>query len=195
MQQQATLPRCSNPFWEIGPTWVDGERGRTLRRLWDPNDYGETVAADMMEVVAATEVLLRRQGLQFAGGANRYFQGLIDFIAARLESPYGALEWRRPATAKPKGWTDDDERIWLEWLDMRIFTPESWTHWVMEAVFGRRGSRIWEEGAGRWREEWRTYAPYYVARSRDILQEIDPRPWEEESAVWTTGTSGEEERR
>lgn len=189
------LPTCHNPFWEVGPTWVDGERGRTLRRLWDPNDYGETIAADLMAVVSALKEFLRGRRLLLTGGTHPVFQSLVDYVSVRLEDPYGIVEWtKRPALLK--GWSEEDERIWIEWLDRAILTPENWNRHVMEPVFGRRGERVWEEAAGQWRSEWRAYAMQFVSRSRDILQEIDPRPWED-SADWgvSTAVAGEEEWR
>ena len=173
--------------------WVDGERGRALRRLWDPTDYGETIAADLMAVVSATHAFMRGRGLQMTGGGNALFQALVDFIIARLEAPYAVLSWSGRG-AKPRGWTDDDERIWIEWLDTTVLTPENWQRHVMEPVFGRRGCRIWEEPVNRWRDEWRSYSVYFVTRSRDILQEIDPRPWEE-SDGGSAPVVGEEEWR
>jgi hypothetical protein len=173
--------------------WVDGERGRALRRLWDPTDYGETIAADLMAVVSATHAFMRGRGLQMTGGGNALFQALVDFIIARLEAPYAVLSWSGRG-AKPRGWTDDDERIWIEWLDTTVLTPENWQRHVMEPVFGRRECRIWEEPVNRWRDEWRSYSVYFVTRSRDILQEIDPRPWEE-SDGGSAPVVGEEEWR
>ena len=194
-QQQQQLPTCANPFWEVGPSWVDGERGRTLRRLWEQNDYGETIAADLMAIVSTTNTFLRGRDLQLAGGPSVLFHALVDFVIARLEDPYGALEWSGNRNKKPKGWSDEDERIWMEWLDSLVLTPENWKRYVMEPVFGRRDRRIWEESAGRWRDEWRTYCLYFVARSRDILQEIDPRPWGEEDMAGPAAAGDEEWRR
>lgn len=198
-QNQHTLPTCVNPFWEVGSAWVDGEQGRTLRRLWDPNDYGETIAADLMVVVSTIQTFLQGQGLQVAGGANALFHGLIDFIIARLENPYATLTWRGGEGRhhlKPRGWTEEDERIWMEWLDTEVLTPENWQRHVMELVFGRRGGRVWEESAGHWRDEWRMYSAYFVIRNRDILQAIDPRSWEEtDGAAAGIPTFGEEEWR
>lgn len=174
------------PFQQVGKGWVDGERGRYLRSLWAPNPYEEIVALDLMRIVAATEAHLKKYGLCFAIPTDNVFQALVDFLRTRLESPLERVRGPRRKVTQPTGWKEEDERIWIEWLEQMVLTSVTWNR-ICDGPTRSKG--IWEEAAGRWREEWLSYLPYYVERSRDILQEIDPRPWED-SSDWNGGATG-----
>jgi hypothetical protein len=181
------------PFQKVGAGWVDGERGRYLRSLWAPNPYEEIVAGDLMRIVAATDAHLRRYGIRFAIPTDSVFQALVDFLRTRLESPYREVQGPRRKVTRPKEWTEEDDRIWMEWLEQTVLTSVVWNR-ICDGPTRSKG--VWEEAAGAWREEWLSYLPYYVGRSWDILERIDPRPIEE--TEWSGGkvsAAGEEEWR
>jgi len=179
----------TTPFQEVGAGWVDGERGRYLRSLWIPTEYEEVIATDLMRITAGIQARLARWGLRLAVTGDALFQALVDFVQLQIESPYRSVRGPRRKVVRPSGWTEDDDRIWIEWLETSVLAPDAWTR-----ICGEEMS-IWEESIPQWRREWLSYLPYFVARSRDILQEIDPRPWVEEENGVPVAHGDEEWRR
>lgn len=82
--------------------------------------------------------------------------------------------------SKPKGWADNHEAIWIQWLEHTI-PLDLWDMLVIYPVFGEN-ERIWEAGIEGWRSEIYTFMPFWFERSMSRFEEIDPTalPDEEE---------------
>ena len=160
--------------------WIDGERGRSLRSLYEPTDDEEIVAADLSVMTGRLWALLerRKDGLMWSLSGDQLFQLLMDHIVARKNRSRCHLIGPRRKAGTSAEWSPEDERVWQEWLGSEVLSPER----LERLVFGAE-PRCWELRLGcNWRREVAAYLPYLVTRSREILREIDPRPidYEEE---------------
>lgn len=173
--------------------WIDGERGRALRSLYEPTDDEEMVADDLSVITRRLQGLLRRweDGLSWSLTGDQMFHLLMDHVVARMRSSRGALLGPRRKAGTPAGWSQEDERVWQEWLGSEVLSPER----LDRLVFGEE-PRCWELRLGcDWRREVSAYLPYLVTRSREILREIDPRPIVQEEDFGGVGNPDEEGRR
>lgn len=77
----------------------------------------------------------------------------------------------------PEEWTAHEEAVWRDWIQRR-FTLEDWRTAVLYPVFGT-GARQWEDRIPGWRDELFLLLPWWIRRSRWIVEENDPTPLEE----------------
>lgn len=153
-------------------SWVDGERGRALRSLRKETGMGEVIAEDLLAITKQTRSYIHRTGLTLCVSESQLFQILVDHIIARQRGGcYSTLKGPAKKAGKSIGWTDDDERVWIEWLETDPMRPER----VLDEVFSGETAG-WESGLGNWRREFCAYLPYLIVRSHEILRDNDCRP-------------------
>lgn len=153
-------------------SWMDGTRGRAVRSLREETESGEVIAEDLLAIARETRNYIQRLGLTLCVSESQLFQILADHVIARQRwGCYTLLRGPAKKAGKPSGWSEDDERVWMEWLEMGPLRPKR----VLDVVFAEE-TADWETLLGDWRREFCTYLPYLVVRSREILRENDGRP-------------------
>ena len=154
------------------------------RHVWDSlitvNAYGECAAYDAEGLVLSLEKALTARGLALDIDRLAAARQILTYLTLRLQK--GAheilgLKTKTPSSY-PDGWNDEEERLWLEFLDEE-FTDDVWETEIMARVFGT-DERIWESVHAGWRIDIRRLLPYWVRRVLSADQESDDGAQEEE---------------
>jgi hypothetical protein len=148
--------------------WIDNSRGRTLRWM-----ESEGISQDVAVLTDRVRAMCQRRGLEMALEPNQIYSRIMDLLAARFENPQGVLCVRSAHGAAGGSWSKEEEQVWIAWLHGQL-SPEAWTYEVFDGL--DEAEMEWGKETGRWREELMSIVPYWIARSRDLLSAIDPRP-------------------
>ena len=150
------------------------------------NRYGECIADDVENIVKEFESYIRRRGLYLELPPAEIASQIMNYIQLRHSMHPLQISNPRNIPSMPEDWSDYDEEIWLDYLEQR-FTIPSWQCEVMYPVFGSE-VHLWEEACDGWRDELIEFIPWWIARSRKILEQFDPNPpIEEEEEEEVTG--------
>lgn len=103
------------------------------------------------------------------------YSRLVNFIELRNNNPYARINSLSVMKQNPLGWNQSDEAIWMEWLQTTVFPP-NW--WKKELHYFYDSDRMISV-----LEEFHSYLPYFIERSKDKLAEIDPRHFMDEITV------------
>jgi hypothetical protein len=76
---------------------------------------------------------------------------------------------------RPKGWTDELERLWTEYVQWKIFGYEEW-----DTLWSALKQRDWEQEAPGWRGFFQSFLPIYL--------KPDPQRLVDEGFLFQEGT-------
>ena len=142
------------------------------------NRYGECIADDVEHIVKEFETYVRRRGLFLELPPSEVASQMMNYIQLRHSMHPLHISNPRNRPSMPEDWSEYDEELWLDYLDQR-FTIESWQCEVMYPVFGSE-LHLWEEPCDGWRDELLDFLPWWISRSRKIIEELYPNPHTDE---------------
>lgn len=102
------------------------------------------------------------------------YSRLVSFISLRNKYPYAQIDSSSVMKRNPPGWNQSDEAIWMEWLQTTVFPPSWWRKELQYCDSDRMLSIL---------DEFHSYLPYFIERSKEKLAEIDPRHFMDEVTV------------
>ena len=147
------------------------------RHVWDSlitvNAYGECAAYDAEGLVLSLEKALTARGLALDINRLAVARQILTYLTLRLQKGSNMILGlkMKSTSSYPDGWDDEDERLWIEFLDEE-FTDDVWETEIMGRVFGT-DERIWEAVHLGWRVDIRRLLPYWVRRVLSSDQESD----------------------
>lgn len=144
-------------------------------QLFEPYRLDDWSAAeDAAGLAQMIHRLLGRFGLHLCMTEERLARQILQYIWMRMAYPAHEISVPQHERGVPDGWTRENEEIWLDWISMKI-DLDQWKPEVLQPVFGS-DERTWEAFCPGWRDELFAFLPYWIARSKEKLEKIDPTP-------------------
>jgi len=143
-----------------------------MEALQYPNEYGECARDDIELLVRFLDEFCIRRDTSLVMSHTRLTRSILEYIALRQRYMRIKISNPRSRIRRPAGWTVRQEEVWFYWLDSEC-GADAFHDEVLYPVFGRH-TRLWEANCESWRDEIRGFFPWWIVRSKAIVNAIDP---------------------